>query len=409
MYAVIVDSDVSYPPTSGKRLRTLHLMLRLAERHKITYIGRRHGPGSDLNEAAAFLRDHRIEPILVDDPLPPKQGLRFLGRLAANLFSTWPYSVTSHQSAAMRKAVSAYAAKHAIDVWQIEWPPYLPCVAPAVHGPRLLIAHNVETLIWERYGETARGFAQRQFVLQQARKFERFESWALRQADGVVAVSPEDAALIRERFGQPHVDVVDNGIDRAYFESVRGKRDPRRVLFLGALDWRPNQDAVGLLFDKIFPQVLAQEPQARLVLVGRHPPPALVRRAAALPQVELHVDVPDVRPFLAECGVMAVPLRIGGGSRLKILEALACGLPVVSSRVGAEGLCVRPGEHYDVAEEDTMAGALVQSMRAPQAAREQARAGRDLVLATYDWDILARKLESVWERLCAKPQAARRD
>src|SRR5262249_28856764 len=152
-----------------------------------------------------------------------------------------------------------------------------------------------------------------------------------------------DAHLIRAHFHQPNVDVVENGIDRAYFEQVTGQRDPRRILFLGALDWRPNQHAAYLLIDKIFPQALAQEPEARLVVVGRNPSDALVQRIRAARNAELHANVPDVRPFLAQSGVMTVPLRIGGGSRLKILEALACALPVVSSRVGAEGLNLRPG------------------------------------------------------------------
>ncbi len=398
MNVVIVDGDVSYPPTSGKRLRTLHLMLRLAERHHVTYIGRIQERGAEVEQARAFLRDHQIEPILVDDPLPRKKGLRFYSRLAANLASAWPYSVTSHQSVAMRQAIHEYAAKNKVELWQAEWSAYLPALE-AVPGPKLLIAHNVDTLIWQRYYENARGFARRLFLKQQWHKFERFERWAFKQANGVIAVSAEDAALVRERFGQPAVDVVDNGIDRAYFESVTGRRDPRRILFLGALDWRPNQDAANLLLEQIFPQVLLQEPQAKLVLVGRNPGQGLVERVARMKQVELHANVPDVRPFLADAGVMTVPLRIGGGSRLKILEALACGLPVISSKVGAEGLCLRPGQHYTQAEEDAMAAVLVQAIRAPEKFLSQAREARKLVLEIYDWDVLAKKLEKVWERL----------
>ena len=401
MNTVIIDGDVSYPPTSGKRLRTLNLMLRLARRHRVTYIGRATGGNENLAQAEEYLRAHDIEPVLVNDPIPQKKGVGFYGRLAANLLSPWPYSVTSHQSKAMTQAVGAYAANHRVDLWQFEWSAYLPTLEAAIPGARLLMAHNVDTLIWQRYFENARGFARRVFLKQQWRKFERFERWAFHNADRVVAVSPEDATLVRERFGQPHVDVVDNGIDRAYFESVVGKRDPRQVLFLGALDWRPNLDAVDLLLDKIFPQVLSQEPNARLALVGRNPPAGLVQRVASLPWARLHANVPDVRPFLAESGVMAVPLRIGGGSRLKILEALACGLPVVSSRVGAEGLALEPGLHYELAEEDTMAEALAVTMRSPATAQAQAQRGRALVLETYDWDVLAHKLANIWERASA--------
>ena len=288
--------------------------------------------------------------------------------------------------------------KERVDLWQLEWTAYLPMIDASIPGPRVVIAHNVDTLIWQRYYETETNVLKKAFLKTQWQKFRRFEEVAFRQANRVVAVSAEDAKLIREQFGQPNVDVVDNGIDRAYFENVQGERDPMRILFLGALDWRPNLDAVGLLLDRIFPKVRAQEPCARLVIVGRHPPADLVARAPKIPGVELHADVPDVRVFLGSCGVMAVPLRIGGGSRLKVLEALACGMPVVASRVGAEGLLLTPGEDYVQADEDAMAAALVNAIRNPAAIQAMSTHGRERVLETYDWEVLARKLEAAWER-----------
>jgi glycosyltransferase involved in cell wall biosynthesis len=401
MHVVIVDGDVSYPATSGKRLRTLNLMLQVAKRHRITYVGRCAAGSEEARTAPAFLRTHNIEPILVTHPVPAKSGLPFYARLFANLFSALPYSVTSHDSEPMRQAIRALAGKDKVDLWQVEWTGYLPMIDPAIAGPRVVIAHNVDTLIWQRYYENETNFLKRAFLKTQWQKFRRFEADAFRQAARVVAVSAEDARLIRDDFGQPAVDVVDNGIDRAYFEQVRGQRDPARILFLGALDWRPNLDALDLLLERIFPKVQAQEPGARLVIVGRHPPAGLVERVARTPGVMLHSDVPDVRPYLAESGVMAVPLRIGGGSRLKILEALACGLPVVSTRVGAEGLLIKSGEDYVQAEEDAMADALVQVIRNHTGALAQAEHGRRLVLDTYDWGALAEKLEAAW-RTCVQ-------
>jgi glycosyltransferase involved in cell wall biosynthesis len=138
------------------------------------------------------------------------------------------------------------------------------------------------------------------------------------------------------------------------------------------------------------------------VIVGRHPPVNLVKRAEQTPGVELLADVPDVRPYLGASGVMAVPLRIGGGSRLKILEALACGLPVVSTKVGAEGLLLTPGVDYVQAEEDAMADALVHAIRRPAEVQAMAEHGRAIVLDTYDWSVLAKKLEATWERSLAR-------
>ena len=400
MKIVIIDGDVSYPATSGKRLRTLHLMLRAACRHEITYIGRCAADSEEARTAPAFLRRHGIEPILVHHPVPQKSGPAFYARLAASaLFSPRPYSVGSHYSVPMRQVLRDYAARHTPDLWQFEWAPYLDLLDADIPGPRLVIAHNVDTLIWQRYYETARGLLKRAFLKQQWRKFERFERSAFHRADRVVAVSDADAQLIREPFGQSAVDVVDNGIDRDYFEQAPpARRDPRSILFLGALDWRPNLDAVDLLLGSIFPQVRSAEPEARLLLVGRNPPAGLVERVRGMSGVALHANVADVRPFLRSSGVMAVPLRIGGGSRLKILEALVSSLPVVSTRVGAEGLCLMPGTDYVQAEPDDMASALVRAIREPDQLQTQAEHGRCVVREAYDWDVLARKLEASWER-----------
>jgi glycosyltransferase involved in cell wall biosynthesis len=202
---------------------------------------------------------------------------------------------------------------------------------------------------------------------------------------------------MRDDFGAKRIEVVDNGVDTSYFQPAGIERIPGQIVFVGSLDWRPNLDAVRLLLERIFPEVRKREASARLCLVGRNPPRWLYRETSMRPGVELHADLPDVRPFLHRSTVMAVPLRIGGGSRLKILEALACGLPVVSTRVGAEGLCLEPGRHLKVVEDiDAMAEALVQCLRKPDEFRAQAEQGRKIVCARYDWRVLADKLERVW-------------
>jgi glycosyltransferase involved in cell wall biosynthesis len=390
----IIASELPYPPTAGNRVRTLNLALRLARRHKITFVAHRH---EEAEEAARFLADHGMATILVDRVLPLKSGPAFYARLLGNLASPLPYSVASHSSQALRQAVRSLATEQRIDLWQSEATALIDTLGDLNGVAKVIIAHNVESLIWRRYSETERNPLKRWYIKQQWRKFERFERHAFEKAQRVVAVSAEDGRLIRDCFGGRRVDVVDNGIDRDYFEAVRPDPDRNVILFLGSLDWRPNRDAVGLLLDRIFPAVRAAEPSARLCLVGRKPPEALVGRVGESPGVELHADVPDVRPFLAKSGVMVVPLRIGGGSRLKILEAMAAGLPVISTRVGAEGLELVPGEHYLAAEEpEAMSEALVACLRDPRPARAMAGRSRPFVLERYDWDTLAQKLERVW-------------
>ena len=399
MNVVIVGGSLPYPPNAGNRIRTLNLIQRLAQRHNITYISRRDADRAIAKTATEYLKDRGITVHEVGHSISPKSGPpSSYPRLAANLASPLPDSVASHNSREVHQAIGRYAATHRVDLWQAEGAPYVEALRGLTGARKLLMAHNVESLIWQRYYEQEPLGPKRWYIRGQWKKFERFERWAFAESDLVVTVSPEDATLARERFGAVRLDVVDNGIDRSYFEPVRPARDPMLILFLGSLEWRPNLDALGLLLDRIFPEVLAAEPKARLCIVGRNPPPALVRRVDSLPSVELNANVADVRPYLAKAAVMIVPLRIGGGSRLKILEALACGLPVVSTRVGAEGLRIRPGREFVQAESpEELARALLECLDDPGPALEMAERGRRLVLEQYDWDALADRLESSWE------------
>jgi glycosyltransferase involved in cell wall biosynthesis len=401
LHVVIIDEELPYPPTSGKRIRTLNLALRLGRRHRLTFLCHRNADPEEAEQAAAFLEAHDIEAVCVERAVPPKSGLAFYVRLAANLFSSLPYSVATHTSAALRRALVEYAATHAVDLWQCEWTPYTEALRVLGPVPKLVMAHNVESLIWQRYHETTTGRLPRWYIGRQWGKFAAYERRAFAEAMCTVAVSSTDATLMQTQFGATRVEVVDNGVDTAYFRPSTMKREPRQILFLGSLDWRPNLDAVALLLERIFPAVRAAEPAARLCLVGRNPPPSLQRRVEGSPGATLHGSVDDVRPYLACSALLAVPLRIGGGSRLKILEALASGLPVVSTRIGAEGLDLEPSRDLTVVETvEDMATALVACLRAPEQALAQAERGRQAVLARYDWDTLADRLEAVWLR-CA--------
>jgi glycosyltransferase involved in cell wall biosynthesis len=323
--------------------------------------------------------------------------------LGLNLLTSVPYSVQWNDCPRLREAVQRYNRANEVDIWQVEWAPYATTFLGASGMNWAMMAHDIQSFTWERYYRNETNLLKRWYIKKQWQRYRRYESRVFSEAPLTITVSDEDQQRAREHFSARRTTVVDNGVDVAHYQELAPRQPTRNaseILFLGNLEWRPNLDAVRLLLDEVFPAVLAAEPSARLCIVGRRPPSWLQRRGSETNRIEVHADVDDVRPFLYRCGAMAVPLRIGGGSRLKILEALACGMPVVASSIGAEGLRLQPGQHFALANETSeMARVLVEWMRNPAAALAMAEAGRSIVEAQYDWSVLAEKMESAWDEL----------
>jgi glycosyltransferase involved in cell wall biosynthesis len=410
LHVAVLDEELPYPLTSGKRIRTFNLLARLASRHQVTVLCHKNSDRDEIDAAQGAFRELGIRSVVVDRTIAPKSGARFYARLAGNLFSPLPYTVASHTSPTLAAAIRAHAAEHPVDLWHCEWTPYAQVLQDAL-GEELeaarwtVMAHNVESQIWNRYTASTGNPLARWYINRQFRKFKRFERWAYRAATTTIAVSHRDAATMRRSFGARGVRVVENGVDLDYFKPQRDvERDPARMLFVGSLDWRPNQDAAVRLLDDVLPRVRMAVPHATALIVGRRPPEWLRTRVMATPGAELHADVPDVRPFLARCGFLIVPLRIGGGSRLKILEALAAGTPVVSTKVGAEGLQLTPGRDLlVVGGVDELVPAAIAAIRRPEELAETAENGRRQILARYSWDPLANQLHEIWNSAARIP------
>ena len=410
----VLDEELPYPLNSGKRIRTFNLLARLAERHRITILCHRNAEPGEAETALKVFRNMGIDAIVVPRAVPKKEGASFYARLAGNLLSPLPFSVATHTSPELVEVVREFAVQNPVDVWHCEWTPYAQVLRRALgkrlrRAPWVVMAHNVESQIWKRYTETEDNSVKRWYVRRQWAKFEKFERWAFAHASWTVAVSENDAALIRDSLdGTEQTEVVDNGVDTEYFRPRRDvDRDPYGMVFLGSLDWRPNQDGARLLLDSIFPAVKAAEPRASLAIVGRNPPDWLKEHAARTPGVRVFGNVPDVRPFLATCGMTVVPLRVGGGSRLKILESLSMGTPVVSTRIGAEGLRLESRKHFSVTlDEAGLADAILETMENPEDALDRAEEAQRFILREYDWGPLAVKLEEIW-RVAVEMRAIR--
>jgi len=400
---LVLDEWLPYPPDSGKRARTWNLLRRLARRHRISLLCY----GEPEHEASAMVRSAGIR-LHVLPPLADSTGWHLYGRLLLNLFSRYPYSVTKHYTARFRARLQQLLQEEPFDLVHCEWTPYARFLGVVSEIPKLIMAHNIESQIWLRRSQQSKTMVERAFFASQAQKMKWFEREALRRADWVAAVTPLDAAQVRG-WGAPDVSLVENGAELDYFAPAGEPPVAHEILCLGSFDWYPNLDAAEYMVDEVFPLILARQPAARLRLVGRRPPSALEKRIAHCPGMELVGEVPDVRPHLARASVVAVPLRIGGGSRIKILEALAMGKAVVSTSIGAEGLVVRDEVHLALADIPLeFAARTAELLNSPEKGRRLGEAGRRLVVESYSWERAAQALEAAWLEAAGARQRTRK-
>jgi sugar transferase (PEP-CTERM/EpsH1 system associated) len=395
-----LKSDLLLPLDKGGKLRTWHLMRQLARRHEITYLGFADpDTPSALVDAMAEVAA-RVETVVRADA--PKASLRFYADAAAHLLDSLPYAVGKYRSRSYRKRAKQLLAESRFDllvcdflVPAVNLPPALPC-------PSVLFTHNVESEIWRRHAETASSAVRRRLLHTQYRRMLRFEKRTLARFDGVLAVSDADAAMFERLYPgairQP-VHVVPTGVDTEYFAGAPSQPTSRTVVFTGSMDWLPNEDAMLYFTRDILPLVRAEEPDVRLVIVGRSPTRSVEALASVDPAIVVTGRVDDVRPFMRDAAVYVVPLRIGGGTRLKIFEAMAMAKAVVSTSVGAEGLPVMHGEHVLLADEPrAFARDVVRLLRdTPRRHRLEAAASA-LVREHYDWSVVAGALEDALVR-----------
>lgn len=393
---LVLDEEPPYPPDAGKRIRTWNLLRRLAQRHQVSLLCY----GTRANSAVAALEAAGICVYLVPIPATIAAPGLYL-RLLANVFSRYPYSVDKHYSDEFQRCFQELVASHTFDLVHCEWTPYARYLRDFQSCPVLIATHNVESQIWIRRALQSRSALERQFFGLQATRMERFERQALRRAQAVTAVTQQDRHQMQS-WGIQNPRLVENGVDLDYY-SFSATGDDSQILFLASLDWYPNRDALDYFLEEIMPLVRSARPEVKFVIVGRRPPDNLVKRVAELPCTELAADVPDVRPYLRQATVVVVPLRIGGGSRLKILESLAAGKAVVSSSIGAEGLQVQHNLHLRLADEPREFASSVLELLGSAAERTRLGSnGRQLVTSHYSWDKMADALESAWFAACRR-------
>jgi sugar transferase (PEP-CTERM/EpsH1 system associated) len=390
-----LNANLLLPLDKGGKLRTWHLMRHLARQHDITYLSFA-DPGTSA-QAVTGMREVCREVVTVPRADVAKGSLAFYADVGRYLATPLPYAVAKYKSAPYAAKVRELLASSHYDVVLCDFlvpavnlPAALPC-------PAVLFTHNVEAEIWRRHAETSAGVVRRALFGSQWRRMLRFERRTIERFGLVLTVSEADSETFARLYGarlSSRTFVVKTGVDTAYFSpDAHARVRPRHLVFTGSMDWIPNEDAMLHFARSILPAIRRQASDVTLAIVGRAPTPA-VQALAAEAGIEVTGRVEDVRPHIAEAAVYVVPIRVGGGTRLKIFEAMAMGKPVVSTTVGAEGLPVTAGQNIVIEDDPEQFAAAVLHLLGDQERRAAiGREARALVVAQYDWASVGDDLE----------------
>lgn len=385
-----VAPQVPYPPEDGGKVGIYNITKHLAERgHRITLFGFDRSPGADYSPLRRYC-----------ELVPVRHSTRNSAlRAALNLFSDIPYNISKYRSRKLLDQLMEFTRDNTVDVVHVDhlhMAEYGVALKRRVGLPIVLREHNVESVIVERFAETAANPLVRSYARRQHGRILRYEAAMAGEFDACCPITPDDAGKLRAMSPRARLTVVPGGVDSSYFAPVDAARVvPGSIVFFGALDWLPNRDAVGWFLDEVFPLVLASVPSAMLTIVGKNAPPDIARRAGPNCVIRGYVD--DLREEIQRHAVSIAPFRIGGGMRLKIIESFAMGVPVVSTAIGCEGIEARHGEHLLVGDTpESFAGHLAGLLADPSAGRRLGTNALRLATERYRWERVAEMLEEVY-------------
>ena len=384
-----VKSDFLHPTTRGGQIRTLEIVKRLHARHEVHYVAY-HNPSQP--EGLQRAREYCSYAYPVSLAVPPRRSIAFVAQMLGNLASSMPLSLSRYCSSAMRDQLAKILAAQFDSV-------VCDFLAPAPNfadmSAVVLFQHNVETTIWRRHVEQSPDPVRKTYFRIQANRMFDWERRMCQAAGRVIAVSRQDAETMRQMFAVDAVSVP-TGVDFDYFRRPPNPQRTADLVFVGSMDWLPNSDGVNYFVREVLPLIWRSKSDCTLAVVGRNPSPAMQALAKQDSRIQVTGTVPDVRPWLWGAGVSIVPLRIGGGTRLKIYEAMAAGTATVSTSIGAEGLDVLHPSNIRVADApQNFADECLTLLRNPAQRQSVAAEALQLVTSHFSWDIVTAEFEKL--------------
>jgi sugar transferase (PEP-CTERM/EpsH1 system associated) len=375
------------PPDTGGKIRSYNILRKLARQHSVTFFS---FYGAHDGDSHPDLRNIFDRVVCVPLGLPaPKSPAEMLG-YGIRLLSSEPYGITKYCRPEVRRSLRALLKQETYDVILCDFAIAAGVIPWDSPTPTVLFTHNVEATIWRRHYEVATNPIWKAISLLEWRKMEAAERRYLRLADRVLTVSETDRDAFAVFLDPAKLTVIPTGVDVDYFQPMPVEETQNSLVFTGSMDWLPNEDAILYFVDAILPLIKQQCPEVSLEVVGRSPSRRLRALAETEKSVRLTGWVEDIRPFVAGGSICIVPLRIGGGTRLKIFEAMAMSKAVVSTSIGAEGLPVQSGENILLADTpEDFADSVISLFRDAKERKRLGSAARALVQEKYSWQKVA--------------------
>ena len=408
MNLLLLTPQLPYPPHQGTSLRNFHIIRGLADHHAITLLSFLEDNQSADPQANAPLFELCRQ--IVTTPVPQRSKGKRLGQMVGTRRPDMEHRLNSPAFAARLKELLTAVSFDVVQVEGIELARYITIVRTVSPQSKVVFDdHNAETELQRRNMQTdladTRRWPTAAYSWVQMRRLARFEAWACRAADAVTAVSDTDALHLQAlapRLPMP-ITVIPNSIDVAQYQLDPKDARPFDIVFSGKMDYRPNVDAVLWFADEVWPQVAAQRPSTTWAIVGQKPHDRL-ERLRGLPGVTLTGWVRRVQPYLAGARVVVMPFRVGSGTRLKLIEAMAAGKPIVSTAVGAEGFPVRHGREIWLADTAQELGTAVLHLLTHPDECARLGAAAQQFARQYDWRVVVLQFEPVYARILNEEQ-----
>jgi len=392
-----VKSGGLVPLDTGGKIRSFNLLKELGKKHDVTLFT---FYGAHANDRHSDLKQYFSRVIHLPVALPAQRGVGEALKYARNFLTLRPYSLSKYALPEVALALRKLLMEERYDLLICDFLFSAPIVPWDIPLPKVLFTHNVEMQIWKRHYEVARNPIWKVVAWREYRTMERAEREYLEKADHVLTVSENDRQLFGVFLPIENISVIPTGVDIDYFHPSSSPAESNRLVFTGSMDWMPNEDAIQYFAKDIFPLIRKEVPEASLWVVGRHPSERTQALETENSGVFITGTVEDIRPFSWDASVYVVPLRVGGGTRIKIFEAMAMGKAIVSTPVGAEGL---PVEHNkNILLEESAEGFARQVIRLLREPGERARLGREarkLVEEDYSWGAVAGTFDAVFEKI----------